>query len=491
MRCLYRLALIAFCFLVLGLSVARARGAGPDSRGASPRASMTTSRSSVEALAGSGDPDAARIIEALGDGRLLVRPSDKAVFIKTKSGEIVRGAKVCAAATGVAASGLKPVRINNRVRRAIDTAVGMLTLTSPNRDLHGSPQRTRSSRAGTWPLFRRRARAGQREGPGGSPCDGSRPPRRWWYRRQARRSRASRGGRRCCGIGATRMRRAVLASMPSDAEPGGPGGRRVRYRGHRSASGDPVGSAERHLRHQPRLRPAARGDRARHHLRRDGRHQHGAWRDGHAGRLRHVAHPGLLSDVLARGDDLVAASRRAGGLPRRRCRRRGDRADHHPLPLWAAARDPARDLRPIPDPPAAGAHGLRRVQPGGQHTGLDAGLDRALRGPDRHQQPHRHRDLLPDRLLLPARRHALHPLRARDARRDTEPPDGRRHGHPHDLGRRPDLRPRLRHRRDRRRRDLARSTMSARTSARATSSTASWSSSSAAWAISGARSPVP
>ena len=37
--------------------------------------------------------------------------------------------------------------------------------------------------------------------------------------------------------------------------------------------------------HQPRQRAAARRDRARHHLRRDGRHQHGAWRDDHARRL--------------------------------------------------------------------------------------------------------------------------------------------------------------------------------------------------------------
>ena len=132
MRCFCRLALMSFCLLLLGLSVARAEGIGPILEGlASGKYNDITK--SVEDLAVSGDPGAARIIEALGDGRLLVRPSDKAVFVKTKSGEIV-AAESGAAATGVAEASLKPVRINNRVRRAIETAVGLLTLTSPNRD---------------------------------------------------------------------------------------------------------------------------------------------------------------------------------------------------------------------------------------------------------------------------------------------------------------------------------------------------------------------
>ena len=82
-------------------------------------------------------------------------------------------------------------------------------------------------------------------------------------------------------------------------------------------------------------------------------------------------------------------------------------------------------------------------------------------------------------------------LRAADARGHPEPPHGLRHGHPHAVGRRADLRPRLRHRRHRRRGLSARSTMSRRTSARATSSTASWSWCSAASATCGARWSAP
>ena len=44
-----------------------------------------------------------------------------------------------------------------------------------------------------------------------------------------------------------------------------------------------------------------------------------------------------------------------------------DRAQHHPLPLRPAARDPARHLGPVAGPAAGGALDLRPVQPRGRH----------------------------------------------------------------------------------------------------------------------------
>ena len=79
-----------------------------------------------------------------------------------------------------------------------------------------------------------------------------------------------------------------------------------------------------------------------------------------------------------------------------------------------------------------------------------------------------------------------HPDGPADARRDPEPQDGVLHGHPHPMGRCLHLRAGLRHCRHRRRCPHPRSATSPPISDRATSSTASWSSSSAAWAISGA-----
>ena len=81
----------------------------------------------VAALAASGDPRAGAVIGALADGRLLYRPGDRALFLREGSGLVE-------ARTGAPASaeGLKPVRANNKVRRALEAATGTLNLTSPD-----------------------------------------------------------------------------------------------------------------------------------------------------------------------------------------------------------------------------------------------------------------------------------------------------------------------------------------------------------------------
>src|SRR5271170_2695443 len=87
----------------------------------------------ISAVAESGDPRATTIIEALQDGRLLFSAEQKKVFYKDADG------KLFDAVTGAAADGAPPadldmVRINNRLRRSIDAAVGALTLMSPDPD---------------------------------------------------------------------------------------------------------------------------------------------------------------------------------------------------------------------------------------------------------------------------------------------------------------------------------------------------------------------
>ncbi len=87
----------------------------------------------ISAVAASGDPRAATIIEALQDGRLLFSAEQKKVFYKDAAG------KLFDAVTGTAADGTPPadldaVRINNRLRRSIDAAIGSLTLLSPDPD---------------------------------------------------------------------------------------------------------------------------------------------------------------------------------------------------------------------------------------------------------------------------------------------------------------------------------------------------------------------
>ncbi len=81
----------------------------------------------VAEVAASGDARAATIVEALQGGRLLYSAEQKKVFYKDASGAMFD------AVTGGPAQGAEPadltnVRVNNRVRRAIDAAIGGLSL---------------------------------------------------------------------------------------------------------------------------------------------------------------------------------------------------------------------------------------------------------------------------------------------------------------------------------------------------------------------------
>ena len=126
---LSRACLVAL-LLALGLTLgcATARAAGLDQA----LAHFTTDDFSdttdgISAVAASGDPRAETIIRALQDGQLMFSAERKAVYIKDDSG------KLTDAATGRAIAGDAPddldnVRINNRLRGALDAALGGLTL---------------------------------------------------------------------------------------------------------------------------------------------------------------------------------------------------------------------------------------------------------------------------------------------------------------------------------------------------------------------------
>lgn len=92
--------------------------------------SFSDTEEAIGVLATSGNPQAAPIIGALQDGRLLADPESKKVFIKTSDG------KVTDAVTGAPVADMpataNPVRLNNRLRRAVEAAMGGLTLLSPD-----------------------------------------------------------------------------------------------------------------------------------------------------------------------------------------------------------------------------------------------------------------------------------------------------------------------------------------------------------------------
>ena len=84
----------------------------------------------IAAVAASGSPLAERVITALQDGRLLFDPASKKIYVRTTGGTL--DAATGKGIAGPEPTGLKPVRINNRLRRSIEAALGALTLLSPD-----------------------------------------------------------------------------------------------------------------------------------------------------------------------------------------------------------------------------------------------------------------------------------------------------------------------------------------------------------------------
>ncbi len=116
------------------VSPARAQGQG---QGQDPAISALATTNfdelsrGIEALALSGHTNALPIVEALRDGRLMFRQADRAVFWRNAAGAM-RDAATGEVADGVSAGQLRAPRVNNRVRRAIDAAIGALSLSSPD-----------------------------------------------------------------------------------------------------------------------------------------------------------------------------------------------------------------------------------------------------------------------------------------------------------------------------------------------------------------------
>jgi urea transport system permease protein len=106
----------------------------------------------VAALAATAAPSALPVIEALRDGRLQYRAADKSLFIRALNGALTE------AATGTAPASppgpLRPVRLNNRVRAAVEAALGSMTLLAPDpsRRLGAAEAVFRSRRADALPL---------------------------------------------------------------------------------------------------------------------------------------------------------------------------------------------------------------------------------------------------------------------------------------------------------------------------------------------------
>src|SRR5206468_1614424 len=88
----------------------------------------------INALAASSEARAAPILQALGAGQLYVRTSDNVVVIGKGEGKQVALTEAVSGKDAGAASedSLERVKVNNRLRGAIDAVLGSLTLISPD-----------------------------------------------------------------------------------------------------------------------------------------------------------------------------------------------------------------------------------------------------------------------------------------------------------------------------------------------------------------------
>ncbi|NBJ11640.1 urea ABC transporter permease subunit UrtB [Microvirga arsenatis] len=112
--------------LLLGMASAALAGAYEEALPKFANDSYVDTDAAIGAIAGSGNPLSIDVVESLRDGRLLVGSGQ--VFFRRTSGELVNAAT--GQAWGNQTGELKPVRVNNRVRRAIEAALGSLTLLS-------------------------------------------------------------------------------------------------------------------------------------------------------------------------------------------------------------------------------------------------------------------------------------------------------------------------------------------------------------------------
>jgi urea transport system permease protein len=139
--------------LVLGAAAARA-GSYEDALAGFTSDSFSDTADAVEAVAATGSPLAAPLLEALRESRLAFSAKDKKVFIETDDGELL-DATTTKPVSGTPPDDLETVRINNRLRNLIDAALGSLTLMAPdpNRRFDAAQAVFKSRDAGSLPAL--------------------------------------------------------------------------------------------------------------------------------------------------------------------------------------------------------------------------------------------------------------------------------------------------------------------------------------------------
>ncbi len=330
--------------------------------------SFDSVRQGVEQLAVSGDPRAAVVIGALHDGMLYAN-DDHALFIQQPDGSYVdartgkpgtgrdrrRREDRCASTTRFAVPSTRRSVACNSSRRMHRHGLQAAAAVFTSHDPAALPALDKALAKETDPEVKRRMEQAQ----GGGAA----------VRAEGERGRPAGGGGDAAG--ARRSGLAQPAGGAGRAVRAGGGGRRRRGGLDRSHPADLEPRAERLLRHQPGFRAAAGGGRPGDHLRRHGRHQHGARRDGDDRCLRDVRRPATDACLSAVAVRHQPADRRADGVPCLGRRRRRGGAQPDPLAVWPAAGDAAGDLGPFAGAAAGRPVAVWRQQPGRRYARLD------------------------------------------------------------------------------------------------------------------------
>src|ERR1700730_7382846 len=123
-------ALVLSVFLIAAFSLPAFAGPFEDAVSKFANDEFSDTEEAVGAIATSGNPLAYPIISALQDGRLMADPETKKVYVTQTDGKIID------AATGTPVASIPDsaaaVRLNNRLRRTVEAALGGLTLLSPD-----------------------------------------------------------------------------------------------------------------------------------------------------------------------------------------------------------------------------------------------------------------------------------------------------------------------------------------------------------------------
>jgi urea transport system permease protein len=125
-----RLRALALAAALIAFALPALAGPFEDAVGKFATDDFSDTEEAVGEIGGSGNPLAFPIISALQDERLMFDADSKKVYIKQRDGKAID------AATGASVDGIPDsasvVRLNNRLRRSVEAALGGLTLLSPD-----------------------------------------------------------------------------------------------------------------------------------------------------------------------------------------------------------------------------------------------------------------------------------------------------------------------------------------------------------------------